>query len=404
MGVKYVDFVKEKIVIDTSVLMENIEIDDLVNKYQLTIPYVVIEELDKLKNINEKSYNARRAIRLIEKNADKIIFVSMGISKTNNDDIVIECAKYYECALATNDLNMKLKCKGFGIPIFEIDNKKDNYKGYKELVNNAENSKVLATIYADKTDNVLGLNINEYLLIKDENGNLIDRMKYTKAGLANFNNKKINSNAIGKIKPLDGYQSCLIDSLFTNKMTMVKGKAGSGKSLISLAYALNVIEGGKYDRLIVFCNPINSRCSAKLGFFPGTKDEKLLMSLVGNMLSAKLGGIDGVYQLIDSNKLQLLPFSDLRGFDSTGSKSIVYISEAQNLTIDLLKLGIQRVGEDCKLIIDGDNNSQVDMAAYEGNNNGMRRVSEVFRGQEFYGEVELKNIYRSRMAKIADLM
>ena len=94
----------------------------------------------------------------------------------------------------------------------------------------------------------------------------------------------------------------------------------------------------------------------------------------------------------------------LEGFDSTGSKSIVYISEAQNLTIDLLKLGIQRVGEDCKLIIDGDNNSQVDMAAYEGNNNGMRRVSEVFRGQEFYGEVELKNIYRSRMAKIADLM
>jgi len=49
------------------------------------------------------------------------------------------------------------------------------------------------------------------------------------------------------------------------------------------------------------------------------------------MLASKLGGIDGVYQLINSEKLLLLPFSDLRGFDSSGSKSIIYISEAKTL-------------------------------------------------------------------------
>ena len=106
--------------------------------------------------------------------------------------------------------------------------------------------------------------------------------------------------------------------------------------------------------------------------------------------------------MIHQNKLLLLPFSDIRGFDTTNSKAIVYITEAQNLDISLIKLAIQRISEDCQLIIDGDYNSQVDLQAFEGNNNGMRRVSEVFRGQSFYGEVELPIIYRSKMAEWAE--
>ena len=69
-----------------------------------------------------------------------------------------------------------------------------------------------------------------------------------------------------------------------------------------------------------------------------------------------------------------------------------------------MKLAIQRVSDDCKLIIDGDDNSQVDMIAYEGLNNGMKRVSEVFRGKNFYGEIELQEIYRSKIAQIANLI
>jgi predicted ribonuclease YlaK len=70
----------------------------------------------------------------------------------------------------------------------------------------------------------------------------------------------------------------------------------------------------------------------------------------------------------------------------------------------LLKLGIQRLGNDSKMIIDGDFSAQVDSRAYEGANNGMRRVSEVFRGEFYYGEVELPIIYRSEMAKKAEEM
>lgn len=397
----------QRLVIDTSVFMSDTEIDDLINTYHVIIPYVVLEELDNLKGSSDyqKSYNARKAIRFIENKYDKFEFVKTeGMDWNKNDDSIIETAKVCNCAIITSDLSMKVKCMALGIPVVNVEDKENNYKGYVEIFDNGQNNNILAQIYENKTNNPLKLYVNEYLLIKDKNGNTIDKMKYTSDGLVNFNNKNIDSKTIGNIKPLDECQSCLIDSLINNQMTMVKGKAGSGKSLISLAYAFSMIDKGKYNKLIVFCNPINSRNSARLGFFPGTKDEKLISSSIGNMLASKLGGIDGVYQLINSEKLLLLPFSDLRGFDSSGSKSIIYISESQNLTVNLLKLGIQRVGQDCKLIIDGDNNSQVDMAAYEGNNNGMRRVSEVFRGQDFYGEIELKNIYRSRMAQIANLM
>lgn len=82
----------------------------------------------------------------------------------------------------------------------------------------------------------------------------------------------------------------------------------------------------------------------------------------------------------------------------------IYITEAQNLDRTLLKLALQRVGEDCICIIDGDEKTQVDMIAYEGHNNGMRRASKAYRGTDIYGEVTLKNIYRSEIARIADNM
>ena len=128
----------------------------------------------------------------------------------------------------------------------------------------------------------------------------------------------------------------------------------------------------------------------------------MLDSQIGNMLSSKMGGMSAVLQLIQQEKLILLPASDIRGYDTSGMRAGVYITEAQNLDIYLMKLFLQRLGEDSICIIDGDDKSQVDDIAFSGINNGMRKVSKVFRGQDFYGEVALKNIYRSKVALIAE--
>lgn len=202
----------------------------------------------------------------------------------------------------------------------------------------------------------------------------------------------------------DVYQSFVADSFANNKITLLKGPAGSGKTILSLGYLLHKLDRHKIDKIIIFCNTVATKDSAKLGFYPGTRDEKLLDSQIGNLLISKIGGRCEVERLIEEEKLILLPLSDIRGFDTSGMNAGIYISEAQNMTISLMKLALQRIGEDSVCIIDGDCKTQVDSIEFAGANNGMKRASKIFRGQDVYGEIELKNIHRSKIAMIAENM
>jgi predicted ribonuclease YlaK len=202
----------------------------------------------------------------------------------------------------------------------------------------------------------------------------------------------------------DVYQAMAADSLANNKITMLKGPAGSGKTYMAMAYLLHKLDRGELDKIIVFCNTVATKNSAKLGFYPGTRDEKLLDSQIGNLLSSKLGDKIEVEKMISEGKLILLPMSDIRGYDTSGMCAGIYISEAQNLDISLMKLALQRIGEDGICIIDGDCKTQVDDINFAGSNNGMKRVSKVFKDHNIYGEIELRKIHRSRIAQIAELM
>ena len=154
----------------------------------------------------------------------------------------------------------------------------------------------------------------------------------------------------------------------------------------------------------MFCNTVATKDSAKLGYYPGSRDEKLLDSQIGNLLANKIGSKLEVERMIQEEKLVLLPLSDIRGFDTTGMRAGVYISEAQNMSVSLMKLALQRIGEDSICIIDGDAKAQVDSIEFAGNNNGMKRASKIFRGNDIYGEVELKTIHRSKIAELAEQM
>lgn len=137
---------------------------------------------------------------------------------------------------------------------------------------------------------------------------------------------------------------------------------------------------------------------------PGSAQEKILGSQIGNFLISKIGARSEVERLVEQEKLVLLPVADCRGYDTTGMNAGIYITEAQNTTIDMMKLILQRIGEDSFCIVDGDAKSQVDMNVYSGANNGVRRLSEVFRGDKMYGEVTLKKCYRSHIAEMAERM
>jgi predicted ribonuclease YlaK len=68
------------------------------------------------------------------------------------------------------------------------------------------------------------------------------------------------------------------DSLINNKITTIKGPAGAGKSHLALGFLFYLLDNHKIDKIVIFCNTVATRNSARLGFYPGTKNEKLLDS------------------------------------------------------------------------------------------------------------------------------
>ena len=384
------------------------------------ISSITLNELENIKTSTNKDpevkYQARQLLRLLDKNTEQyscVVFKQSMLKpfiekdlEITNDLKILACAYSLEADICfvTNDLALKQIAKMFIQIVTSINEEDiDEYYGYKEVHLNDEQ---MANLYSNITENLFELNINEYLLVYNTDGVLVDELCWDGQRHRNLNYSNFNSKHFGKVRPKSGdaYQRLACDSLVNNQITMLKGPAGSGKTLLSLGYLINQMEQGYIDKIIVFCNTVATKNSARLGFYPGTRDEKLLDSQIGNLLASKFGSKLEVERMINDEKIVLLPLSDVRGFDTTGMAAGVYISEAQNLDVSLMKLALQRIGEDSICIIDGDEKTQVDDIAYAGANNGMKRASKIFRGHDIYGEVELKNIHRSKIGKIAELM
>ena len=392
---------------------------------QIAISSISLDELEEIKTNKNKNVNiqylARKLGDIIWDKKDEIITIFYdstwdNIIKEkylllNNDARIITSAYYMQNELKedvvffTSDTNCGILAETiFGLKVQMIrEDDSQNYCGYTEL--KCENDEALAEFYDSIIDIHNELNTNEYLLVKDKDNHIIDKYKRNSEGyLKGISYNKFNSKQFGEIKPKDEYQICAMDSLVNNQLTMLQGPAGCGKTLLALGYAFDQIEKGIKDKLIIFSNPVAAKNAAKLGFYPGDKSDKLLDSSIGGILISKLGSRFEVERLMDKEILTVLSFSDLRGFDSTGMNAILYITEAQNLDVPLMQLALQRLGSDCQMIIDGDDRTQVDMIEYSKNNNGMKKASEVFRGDACFGQVYMPNIYRSHIANKAQEM
>ena len=405
---------------DTNALL--LKMEGLFDEF-FAISSVSLSELEKIKTSAGKDpnikYSARRLLHLLDTHRgsyDVHIFTNNMLRPIAdkalpfNDDLrILATAIDYdntrhpdETIFVTNDLSLKnIANLFFGEDSIEsVSEDLDPYKGFADIVLNDEQ---MTELYSNLNNNMFNLNVNQYLIVRDSSGQVVDKLCWTGEGHRPIGYYNFNSEQFGDIKPKKGdvYQALVADSLVKNKITMIKGPAGSGKTILSLGYLFHLLERNKINKIIIFCNTVATQNSAKLGYLPGTRDEKLLDSQIGLMLISKIGERLGVERLIEEGKLALLPFSDIRGYE-TEPRSGVYFSEAQNLDIVLMKLGLQRIDNDSVCIIDGDSKAQVDDIAFSGHNNGMRRVSKVYRGEKIYGEVELQNIYRSEIARIAE--
>lgn len=414
-----------KVFVDTNILLHYSDLDLLLEEYEtLYLSSVVIEELEHIKTDvrkdDEIKFLARKCLRHIIDNEDsyKIVIIKkehkeliseMGLIESN-DNLIIATAfiesKDSEVLFISNDaLAYKIAKDIFKVNSIRLleSNKEDfDYKGFKSII---MTDKEMADFYSkEEKENTYGLLDNEYLIIKDTLNQPLDAWMFNGLEMVQIEVKPIKSTLLGKLKAKDFYQQCVLDSFYRNIITVVKGKAGSGKSFLAMSFLLSQLEKDKIDKIIMFINDTPVRGSVAHGFLPGTLTEKLCESQVGNFLMGKLGSKEEIIHLISMGKLLLLPISDIRGFDTSTMKAGIYITEAQNMSVDMMKLALQRIGDDCICIVDGDCNTQVDSKMFEGKNNGMKRLSEVFRGKDIYGEMELNATYRSRIAEIAENM
>ena len=310
-------------------------------------------------------------------------------------------------AMITNDRLLRKKCRLYGITVVKLEDSANfvEHKGFKET--SLSHGQLVHILETPET-NSFELMTNEYVIVNNVvDGELLDIIKWDGKVTKSLKDAKgklgtgFKTLQFGDFAPIDEQQIMAVDSILNNPLTSLRGKAGSGKSLIALNTAWKLVESEGY-KLIIFVNPVPSLDAQELGFYKGDKLDKLLQSSVGSMLKAKFGDEDEIVMQIGAGRLDILPFVDLRGFD-TGDRTIAWVLEAQNLTSELMKLGLQRIGEGSKVIVDGDFHQQIDKAVYIADN-GMKRMSEVFRGNEMYGEVELQNVHRSRIAELAEKM
>lgn len=402
---------------DTCSLLAEINNENLFIE-RFYISSITLHELEHIKNSKTKSdevkFNARKLTHLLDEHYmdyDTVVYNhqiedyitnELGLDATIPDNQIVGTAKYIsEIIFVTNDICLKNIARSVGLDVCSIEgNNNDEYKGFVEK-SLSEND--MAYFYENQNKNIFGLLVNQYLILKNDKDEVVDAYRWNGTQHEPLFKRNIQSLYFDKLKSKDIYQSCAIDSLMNCTITAITGKAGSGKSLLALMSAMYLIEKGKYDRIVVMFNPTKTRGASDMGFYGGDFIDKAMQNSIGQILTTKFGDRYAVDLLLSQNKLKLVSMADCRGMEISDSE-ILWITEGQNTSIDLIKLCLSRVSIGAKVFIEGDYLSQVDSNVFDGNNNGLKRMIDVFKGHEEFGYIQLQNVWRSRIAELCELL
>lgn len=406
---------------DTCALLESAEDENLFSE-KFYVSSVVLHELEHIKTSKTHSedvkYKARKLSHLLDEHYNdyetiiysneigEYITKKLGLDIFIPDNQIVGTASYVnsfnngEITFVTNDICLKNIARSIGLDVCSVKKYGDDYTGFIEKLLSDEE---MAYFYEHPDENIFSLLVNEYLILKNEKGEIIDTIRWTGNSYVDLYKRNVQSLYFDKLKTKDIYQSCVIDALMNCTITAVTGKAGSGKSLLTLMTAMHLIEKGKYDRIVVMFNPTKTRGASDLGFYSGNFIDKAMQNSIGQILTTKFGDRYAVDLLLSQNKLKLVSMADCRGMEIADNE-ILWITEAQNTSIDLIKLCLSRVSSGAKIFIEGDYESQTDSYMFVGENNGLKHMIHVFKGHEEFGYVQLQNVWRSRIAELCELL
>ena len=274
-----------------------------------------------------------------------------------------------------------------------------DYKGYIDVQFDDEH---LARFYNNKEvyAELFELKENEYFLVSDASGEIVDKYCFQNGEMRQVQYHKLGGNFTGAIKPRNPQQACLFDMLKdkTSKIKLVTGRFGSGKTIAMTTAALELIERGKFDKIVWVRNNVSVKDAPEIGYLPGTEIDKLMPYVMP--LADHAGGEEGIKKMLENGTLEVIPLGHLRG--RSLRNSFVFCSECENLTRQHLQLLMGRIDEGSQLWLDGDT-KQRDRQIFE-KSAGLERLIDRLAGNKLFAHVHLEKSERSEVAALADLL
>jgi PhoH-like ATPase len=436
--------IKKIFVLDTSVILYDHNALNNFKEHDVAIPIQVLEELDHMKTGNEtRNAEARSFIRLMDaasgqqlinqwvpldgakagrfkvvmdynpgpldaeaifgkdKFDNRILNAALGLKQEFPEKKVI---------LVSKDICLRLKAKSLDLQAEDYETGKIKnvdalYTGQSVLNNVSE--EVFKNLKADggfdgSLWNLADPSANHFYILK---GKRKSAGTYYDAVKARFT--QVKTRSVFNIAPRNDEQAFAIDALLNPsiKLLTIQGKAGTGKTLLAIASAL---EQRKDYRQIYVTRPIVALSNKDIGFLPGDVKSKIdpyMAPIWDNLRFIKEQYQDDpkmqarIDEFVSSEKIMISPLAYIRG--RTLSKIFFIIDEAQNLTPHEIKTIISRAGEETKIVFTGDI-YQIDTPYLDAESNGLSHLIENAKNHPLYAHITLNKGERSELANLAN--
>ncbi|MCA9027790.1 MAG: PhoH family protein [Planctomycetaceae bacterium] len=426
-------------VLDTNVILHDAQCLFRFHEHDIAVPITVLEELDQFKKgDSDIHFQARQFLRSLDELAGNVmsnegaplgiglgsfrVLMNLDFRKADHtlmsntaDHRILKsalaaCDLLPECdvILVTKDTTLRLKAKAFGLVAQDYNNDKirhldDLYTG-KRIFNDVP-SQSIRLLYEEPGE----LDPASLPIVDDpiSNENFILR-NGSRSVLVTYNGidrlfRRISRMACFGIKPRNAEQSFALQALTDPciRLVTLTGRAGSGKTLMALAAAL---ESRSEFRQILLARPIVPLSNRDLGFLPGdvhAKIEPYMQPLLDNLNVLKHENRDSVsliQQMLDDQRLEITPLAYIRG--RSLQQTFFIVDEAQNLTPHEVKTIVTRAGEGTKIVLTGDL-QQIDHPYLDSTSNGLTYVINRMKGQHLHAHVTLEKGVRSELSELA---
>ncbi|EJL6842233.1 PhoH family protein [Vibrio cholerae] len=446
-------------VLDTNILLHEPLAIYSFKEHDVVIPMTVLEELDRIKDSKrDVARDARVAIRALEHlfhdATPEEITEGIPLSKQDGatgtisiladyeldetvkaftdkegDNRILNAVLYLQAqrtpravVLVTKDINMRLRAKGAGVLYVEdyrtdqlIDDIQYLTKGFQTRPGSFWDSveDVASYTLGGKTFHKLDRApfdptfLNQYVIDEDSDfAARVETIDGDKLTLRDLSRERMMHRKAWGITPKNIYQGMALDALLDPDIDLVilTGAAGSGKTLLAMAAALEqTVERKMFDKIIVTRNTPD--IGESIGFLPGTEEEKMMpwLASVTDTLEALHKNdhcTDGSLKYIcDKANIQFKSINFMRG--RSIQNAFVLLDECQNLTASQIKTIITRCGEGTKIVCSG-NLAQIDSHYLTPVTSGLTYMVERFKNFEGSANIHLNGVVRSRLAEFAE--